>query len=390
MALRLVEQLEAPPQMATLLRGKAQKRIEESEQAGFAGVEAACRGRPLVIGPELVELARGHVTPPQQAALESLFHIQRKVALRQYETLRPCIVDPTTGVKISQEIRPLQSVAIVAPGSWEEQVPHELGAFLTAAAIAGVPRRVALLEPDAAGGVSPVNILAASMGEATEIFRAGGVAGLVGLLSGWFGPVPEKILVAGQNRLVRAAWEILHGIRPVSGYDLLVLTDSTSGVQPVLEIFSNWLTDDPNSAVGFLTTSRRLVARMESHLAALPEPRAPWTRDMEHVPVVVRSTVEEMVAESARHRVRYLVLLVSKPESCLPRLGRADHIVVGDHAAALAARRAFAAGGVWAGDCIHPDETSGVFAFLRTQTVQKIGHKAAERLRVQLALLSKS
>lgn len=390
MTLRIVDRLESPAQTATLLRGKAQKRIEEAEQAGFAGIEAACRGRPLIIGPDLVELSRTHVTPPQTAALESIFHIQRKVALRQYETLRPCIVEPTTGVKISQEIRPLQSMAIVVPGSWDEQVPHELGALLCAAVVAGVPRRMVLLEPDAAGGVSPVSILAAGMGEATEIFRAGGVEALVGLLAGWFGPVPDKILVAGQNRVVRAAWEILHGIRPTPLYDLLVLTDSTSGVQPVMEIFSNWLTDDPHSTVGFLTTSRRLAGRMEAFLDELPNPKEPWTHDMERVPVVIRPTVDEMVEESARHRVRHLVFLVSKPDGYTSRLAHADHVVVGDHAAGLASRRVFAAGGVWAGDRVHPDETSGVFAFLRTQTIEKIGHKAAERLRVQLSLLTKS
>ena len=91
MALHIVERLESPAQMATVLRGKAQKRIEEAEQIGLAGIKAACRERPLIIGSDLIELARTHVSPPQQAALESLFHIQRKIALRQYETLRPCI-----------------------------------------------------------------------------------------------------------------------------------------------------------------------------------------------------------------------------------------------------------------------------------------------------------
>lgn len=389
MALHIVERLESPTQTATVLRGKAQKRIEEAEQMGFSGIKAACRERPFIIGSDLIELARTHVSPPQQAALESLFHIQRKVALRQYETLRPCILEPTTGVKISQDIHPLQSVAIVAPGNWDNHVPHELGGLLVAASVAGVSRRVVLLEPDAAGGVSPISILSAGMGEATEIFRAGGIPGLVGLLAGWFGPVPEKIVIAGNNRLVRAAWEILLGVRSLPKYDLMVLTDSTSGVQPLLDIFAHWLTDDPYSNAALLTTSRRLVSRLDEQLQALPTPKAPWTHDMERVPIVVLSTMEELVTVSAQHHVRYLVLMVSKPDLYISRLKHADHIVVGDHAAALVSRRIFAAGGIRAGDSIDSDEISGVFSFLRSQTVEKMSHKAAERLRVQLSLVTK-
>jgi histidinol dehydrogenase len=171
---------------------------------------------------------------------------------------------------------------------------------------------------------------------------------------------------------------------------MLVLTDSTSGVQPVLEILSSWLADDPFSTVGFLTTSRRLVQRMETHLDALPEPRPAWTRDLAQIPVVVRQTVEEMITASSAVRVKYLVLLVSKPEQYIPQIFHASHIVLGDNAAALISRRAFAAGVLTAGGLKASCETTGVFSFLRSVTIEKIGHKTAERLKVQLNQLTKS
>ncbi|MBU1245061.1 histidinol dehydrogenase [Myxococcota bacterium] len=390
MALRVVGQLDPPSGLATVLRGRAQKRIDEIEKEGMTAVESACRGRGLVIAPDVVEAALVHVTPPQQAALESLVHIHRKIALRQYETLRSCVIEPTTGVKITQEVRPVPSMAVVAPGTWDEQVPHALLSVLAAARVAGVPRRAVLLEPDSAGGVSPVSILAAGLGEATDIYRTGGVPGLVALSRGWLGFVPEKTELCGGSRLVQAAGEILHGRSEVPAYDMLVLTDSTSGVQPVLEILSSWLADDPFSTVGFLTTSRRLVQRMETHLDALPEPRPAWTRDLAQIPVVVRQTVEEMITASSAVRVKYLVLLVSKPEQYIPQIFHASHIVLGDNAAALISRRAFAAGVLTAGGLKASCETTGVFSFLRSVTIEKIGHKTAERLKVQLNQLTKS
>jgi len=390
MALRVVAQLDPPSGLATILRGKAQKKIDDIEKEGINAVESACRGRGLTIAPDVVEAARVHVTPPQQAALESLAHIHRKVALRQYETLRPCVIEPTTGVKITQELRPVPSMAVVAPGTWDEQAPHALLSVLAAARVAGVPRRAVLLEPDAAGGVTPVSILAAGLGEATDIFRTGGVPGLVALSRGWLGFTPERTELAGGSRLVQAAGEILHGRPAVPAYDLLVLTDSTSGVLPVLEILSSWLADDPFSTVGFLTTTRRLVQRMEAHLDALPEPKPAWTRDLAQLPVVVRQTVEEMIAASAVVRVKYLVLLVSKPELYIPQIFHADHIVLGDNAAALISRRAFAAGVFTAGGLHASCDSSGVFSFLRSVTIEKIGHKTADRLKVQLNQLTKT
>lgn len=390
MTLRVVGHLDPPVGLATILRGKAQKRIDEVDREGMVAVEAACRGRGLVIPPEVVESARVHVSPPQQAAIESLAHIQRKVALRQYETLRSCVIEPTTGVKIIQELRPVPSMAVVAPGAWDEQVPHALLSVLAAARVAGVPRRAVLLEPDAAGGVSPVSILAAGIGEATDVYRAGGVPGLVALSRGLLGFTPETVQLAGGSRLVQAAGELLYGRPQVPAYDLLVLTDSTSGVLPVVEILATWLADDPFSTVGLLTTSKRLVQRVEAHVDALPEPKPAWSRDLAQVPVVVRSTVEDMLAASTAVRVKYLVLLVSKPEQYLPQISHAAHVVLGDNAAALISRRAFAAGVLTAGGATAACENTGVYAFLRSMTIEKIGHKSAERLKVQLNQLTKT
>jgi len=216
------------------------------------------------------------------------------------------------------------------------------------------------------------------------------VPGLVALTRGWLGFTPERIEVAGGGRLVQAAGELLLGRPEVPSYDLLVCTDSTSGVLPVVEILSSWLTDDPFTTVGLLTTSKRLVQRVEAHLDALPEPKPAWTRDLAQIPVVVRATVEEMLAASAAVRVKYLVLLVSKPETYVPQLAHAAHVVLGDNAAALISRRAFAAGVLTAGGASAAAEATGVFAFLRTMIVEKIGHKAAERLKVQLNQLTKA
>ncbi len=383
MGLRIVPRLDPPAGIPTILRSKAQKRMDEIEKEGIRALESVTRGRGLVITPDVVEAARQHVTPPQQAALESLSHIQHKVALRQYESIRPCVLDPTTGVKIVQEIRPVSSMAVVAPGTWDEQVPHVLSAELAAARVAGVPRRAVFLEPDAAGGVSPVSILAAGIGEATEIYRAGGVQALMALARGWMGFVPERTDLAGGNRLTHAAYAQLFGAPALPKYDLLVVTDSQSGVIPVMDILSTWLNDDPLSTVGFCTTSSRLVARMESHMNELSSPKPAWTRDLSQVPVVVSSTVDEALRQSAAYRVEYLVLLVARPEQYVPQIQHASHIVMGDNASAWISRRAFHAG-VLGADAGNTLGNSGVYSYLRSVTVEKINHKAAERLRVHL------
>jgi histidinol dehydrogenase len=371
------------------LKAKASQIIKETKDKGPSILEVTANGRGVYINPETLIIAGDHVDIPLKGTLEQFIRIQEKVALRQYETVRPCSIEPTAGIKIHQEVRAIESMAVVAPGEWGEEIPETMASILVAARIAGVSKRIVLLRPDSSGGISPVSLFAAGLAEATDVYRAGGVPGMVGLTEGWTGDIPEKIFLVGGTRLERMVHNTLVKTRLKKSLDLVVFADSKSGVEPILATLSSWFQDNPFGKALFITTSKRILNRLEVHIAKEPEPRPYWWKELQNLQVVIAPSFENALEILKDFSIDYLAPFTSQSLDKILALPSVNHYVFGDMISPLISKRGLFTG-ITAGNQITDGfGPSGVFSFLRTITIEEIDVKAGERLKAGFRQLNR-
>jgi len=243
---------------STALKSKASKRIKSIISAGISNIEKKTKGRGLIIPESTLEISQHHVNSHVASTIELLIRIQEKVATRQYETIRPCTLEPTAGIKIKQEVRSVDSMAVVANGEYGTEIPEIMASLLIGARIAGVSSRIVLLKPDINGGISPISLYAAYLADATHVFRTGGAEGLVALSRGWLCDVPEKVFLPEGNQMEMAVYKDLLKNPWKELIDLLVFTDSKAGVEPIINILASWIQDNPYGRVALVTTSKRV------------------------------------------------------------------------------------------------------------------------------------
>lgn len=387
--MRQVPQLETVAEPSTSLKAKATRRVEELVARGETLLTEGAHGKGLLIGQKTLELAAGHLTTPQRAALEGFLRFQEKVALRQYQTVRPCAVEPTAGITFHQEIHSVSSMAVVADGTWSDEIPEGLAAQLVAARIAGVPKRMVLLKPDRAGGVSPLSLFVCHLGEATHVYRTGGVEGMVGLFEGWLGPVPNKVHLLGGNRLERIVLGKLVQREKKNRIDLVVLADSKAGVESILEILGTSIQDNPLLKAALVTTSKRVLKRVDQLMEIHPKRDAYWFRDLKQVQVLVQPSMEVALETLGSYMIDYLVPLSSQPEQVIASLSSVNHFVLGDTIGPLISKRALGVGSLGESRVEEGVGGSGIFNYLRTVTIEEVSMKAGERLKSSFRLLDR-
>ncbi len=319
--------LPEPRPMATRLRSRVNKAIEKiREQGPLEVLEKQGHGRGLEIGSDILQIAEHHLQPPQIGALETIHDLHDKIALRQYETLRPFTMEPTSGLRLSQQVLPVYSMAVVGSGSWDAQMPAVFMGPLVAAEVAGVRHRWAFLEPDGHGGISPVSLHAARLGRPTKVFRAGGMATLVALHDGVLGQVPDRVVLVGGDRLVRAAHEILFGTGRSRGYGLVVLCDADAVPDAIVDVLSRWLRIEPYRPTAVVTTSKMVHRKLRSRSA--PEPVPSWWGDFENAVLVHVSGTYQALDMVNRVRPDMVVLMGPSFEELASEV-RASHVLVG-------------------------------------------------------------
>ncbi|MBU1240224.1 histidinol dehydrogenase [Myxococcota bacterium] len=386
--MRTVNSLETAGEPSSNLKAKAAKAIADVMEQGVHAIEAPTFGKGLNIPLEILMLAEQHISMPQMAVMETFLRYNEKVALRQYQTVRPCALEPTAGIKIQQEVRAVDSMAVVAKGTWSDEIPETLGAQLVAARVAGVPRRIVLLQPDDQGGEAPISLFMSHMAEATHVYRAGGIEGMVALFEGWLGPIPDKVFLIGGTRLERVVHSLLVQRGKKNRLDLVVLADSKSGVEPIIEILGSFIQDNPLSKVALVTTSRRVLKRVEQLLEEEDADKW-WIRDLKNSQALILGSIEEALTVLRDYSINYFVPLISNYEDTVHHLPGVNHFIVGDVLGPLISKRALNVGTTGETRMEEGIGPSGVFSFLRTITIEEIGVKAGERIKSQMRQLGR-
>jgi histidinol dehydrogenase len=386
--MRFVSSLEPRKNQASSLIGKARRIIKNCQKEGVVELEKATCGKGLDIPLEITEKAADFLSEPVRVSLERIVRIQEKIALKQYETLRPSHLKPTAGIKITQNVKRLEKMAVSASGVWGEEIPESLASILISARIAGVPDRILLLKPDENGGISPVSLYTAGLAEATKIFRAGGNSGMVALQSGFLGKIPDKHFLVGGDRIERTVYQELCAKHQLPVLDLAILLDSKSSIEPVIEMMKAWVQDEPDSAIQLFSTSKRVINRIQNHLEnyEINNEKEWWWPDFKKIPIMMLETSDDFIDVFRNCAVRYMIMLIEDSDKIYNNLTYVDHAVSGDVIPSMISKRVLSAGVI---NSDFSNSSQGVFAFLRTSTFEKIGTQAGNRLKNRFSILDR-
>ena len=223
---------------------------------------------------ELAE-ARAQVTKETKAAVAASkknIHAFAKRSMRKDWSYKNA-----EGAQVGERFVPFDRVGIYIPGGKAPLVSTSLmtGAFAQAA---GVPEIVAATPPGADGSVNPNLLYALSEAGATEIYKMGGAHGIAALGMGTktiapvdkiFGPGNKFVVEAKRQMVGAVAIDLLPGPSEV-----LIAADATGNAKFLAADLLAQAEHGPDSVVGFVTTSKKLLAdvqkELDRQLAELP------------------------------------------------------------------------------------------------------------------------
>lgn len=197
------------------------------------------------------------------SALEHAVRNVRRVAERQLP--RPWSLEPERGVRISQLVRPLDSVGCYIPGGRFPLV-STLVMTVVPAQVAGV-RRIVVASPNP----GPQILAAAAVLGVTQVARAGGAQAIAALAYGTRSlPRVNKIVGPG-NRFVTAAKQLVSADcaidLPAGPTEALILASRGNARWIAADLLAQG--EHALDAISvFVTTSRSLARRVQSEVAA--------------------------------------------------------------------------------------------------------------------------
>jgi histidinol dehydrogenase len=263
--------------------------------------------KSVAVPPAELDAAAGRLTPAFRAAVQTSAKNVRAYAKLQLPTAKK--VQPAPGLKLSQIVAPLESVAAYIPAG-RYPLPSTVIMTVVPAKVAGV-RNVMVATPRAVDEIFGT----ASMLQATHVFQMGGAQAIAAFAFGTK-TVPRADRIVGPGNIyVAAAKKLLAGevgIDFVAGpTEILIIAADGNPRWLAADMLAQAEHDTDASAV-LLTTSRALAkavaAEIETQLATLPTaPTARKAIDNNSAIILVESD-EEALELSNRFAPEHLSL----------------------------------------------------------------------------------
>ncbi|HEY0703880.1 MAG TPA: histidinol dehydrogenase [Candidatus Acidoferrales bacterium] len=323
--------------------------------------------------------ARSEVTPAFRAAIEAAARNIRRVAERQKP--KEWTFEVEAGVRISQIVRPIESIACYAPGGRFSLVSTLLMTVIPAQ-VAGVPEIiVASPRPGAAF------LAAAEMLGVRRVLRVGGTQAIAALAYGTrMIPRVDKIFGPG-NRYVTAAKQLISAdcaIDMLAGPTEALFLASRGNPRFIAADLLAQAEHDPEAISMLVTTSARFATAVAQEIAAqlnrLPADSAAHRSIRKNGAILVAPGLAEAIDFVNRFAPEHLTVEAGGAEM-LRRIHAAGSIFLGDWSA-----QAF---GDYASGTNHVLPTRGlarargglsVADFVKCITVQEVTRVAARRL----------
>lgn len=287
---------------------------------------------------------------------------------------------PLPGILCWQEKRPIQKVGLYIPGGTAPLFSTVL-MLAVPAQLAGCPEIILCTPPNSQGKIDPTILYTAQLCGLTQIFKVGGIQAIAGMTFGTQS-IPKVYKVFGPgNQYVTVAKQLAtrYGLAidmPAGPSELLVVADDTADPAFVASDLLSQAEHGADSQVILLTTSRELMALVESELArqmvALPR-TALVERSMANSKLILvedHGTALEMVD---RYAPEHLILCVEDTQYYVDRVQNAGSVFIGNFTPESA--------GDYASGTNHTLPTSGyakqysgvnLDSFLKSMTFQKI------------------
>jgi histidinol dehydrogenase len=349
----------------------------------------------LALSPRVVDQARAKLGDEDIAALDlavanvRIFH----------EATKPTesAIEVRAGIRCRRVWRPIDSCGLYIPGG-TAPLFSTLIMLAAPAAVAGVPRRIAVTPPSKAG-VHPMMIAAAAACGLDSIWIVGGAQAIAALTFGAGAPKADKIFGPGNAYVAEAkryAASLPGGPAidvPAGPSELMVIADDSADTSIVAADLLSQAEHAPDAQVIFAATSEALASAIEAEVERQVStlPRAEIARAALHNS---RSFIVADLGDAAdianAFAAEHLSLQVVNPDAIIDQIVHAGAVFVGRYS------------GETFGDYIsgpsHVLPTDGaarawagvsVASFMKSFTVQQLSADAARRLAGPTARLAR-
>ncbi|MBN2725074.1 MAG: histidinol dehydrogenase [Deltaproteobacteria bacterium] len=363
------------PETSTQLKGKAARKIQDISQKGVGGISVSSSSREFELSHATIAKSATMLPPSVKSSIDDLIRVMEKVSLRQMDSLKRCVIEPSSGIRIEQDIKVSSSMSVSSSGQWDNHNLSALAGILCNARVCNVPERTAILEPDNNGGLSPLSIYTAHMSGATRILRLPQIDGMIGISLGWFGNTPETILSTCEHGLEKEVQILLSKRNAMPQCDICIAADSNAGSRNIADMIIETVSEYPELNLLFVSSSKRICNKVIQHIEEQSDKASPWKRDLDKLQYTILQDTDAIVNFLNKFVIKRLLLLTNSIEYYSKHLNHVSHIISGDTFSIGTSIKAISAGS------IIPDinTDSGVFKFLRTVTLETLDNRAGLR-----------
>ena len=242
-----------------------------------------------------------------------------------------------TGKLLGQQIRPLERVAVLAPG-FQAPLPSSVLMGAVPARVAGVKEIYLSTPPSKNGSIHPAIAVAAREAGINKIFRVGGAHGVAALAYGTETiPRVDKIVGPGSIYVTMAKRFVFGqvGIDMLAGpSEVVILADDSANPKYVAADLLSQAEHDPDARSILITTSKQLAekvgAEVEIQLSALNRREVAIKSLAEGGAIIVTSDICEAVSLVNRAAPEHLELAVADPMLVLGSIENAGAIFLGN------------------------------------------------------------
>lgn len=287
----------------------------------------------------VIEESVGRISPGVLGALEKAAANIDRFARAQIAQLTDLTVQTAPGIICRQRVRPLERVAVYAPGG-RYPLPSSVLMGAVPAKAAGV-QEIILFTPPKNGEPDPVMLAAAEVAGVDRVFAIGGAQAVAACAFGT-DQVPRVDKVVGPgNRYVTAAKQMVFGDigidLPAGPSELLVLADESADPVRVATDLLAQAEHDPDAVAVLVTTDRQLadqvLAEIEGRVRLLPTGDTIRSSLKENGRVVIAETMTEAIAAANAMAPEHLSLVVRDAELVMDQLSGFGTLFVGGMAA---------------------------------------------------------
>ncbi len=296
---------------------------------------------PLRVSPKELTGALSALDPDLRTAIETAIERNRRVS----EAAMPkgFGVDLSEGANVSQRYVPVDSVGLYVPGG-KAVYPSSVVMNAVPAQVAGV-EKIFLATPgqrDFGGRPHPSVLATASLLGLQDVFCIGGPAAIasfaygieeidlpaVRLITG-----PGNAYVAAAKRLVRSTVAI---DSEAGSTEILIIADEFANPKFVAADLISQAEHDESAAAVLVTDSETLLAKvlleLESQvLATKHSKRITDALSGQQSALILVDSIEQAVMVANYYATEHLEIMVSEPNSVLPKISNAGAIFLGDY-----------------------------------------------------------